>query len=419
MTARKGDVVLAAAAAALFFLTRLPLLFVREPFFDELWTVWLARKPFGEIIPALLLDSGPPLYYFLARIPNVTALRALSLLFATATLVLLLKKRWFIAALLYAAFPAAIFAAVDARAYALCGLFVAIGAIAIKEEKPVFGAGALLLAAYTHWYGALFLPLVVFAKPRKIAALLLPLLFLPGLWLASRQPAVATAWMGNPSPFEAFAALSFVRTSIYTLFASPPLVLCIIAGIATVIAFARDWRFAPFVLVPLVLAVAFAFAGRNVYFPLRFESVLAVPFVLWIASSIEKWPRLVRLALLAVLVSCGALAVAIGTIDHSRRPLNVHREAALALRLVARNYPILASGYLYLEALSQVPRAQPYPSEQGRHPGWASFAATSEPLPPGPFLWIADRADPRLRKLASREGEVVFENNGVVILRVR
>lgn len=419
MTARKGETVLAAAAAALFFVTRLPLLFVREPFFDELWTVWLARKPFGEILPALQLDSGPPLYYFLARMPNVFVLRALSLAFATATLVLLLKKRWLIAALLYAALPAAIFAAVDARAYALCGLFVAIGTIALAEEKPVFGAGALLLAAYTHWYGALFLPLVLFAKPRKPVALLPPLLFLPGLWLASRQPAVATAWMGSPSPFEAFAALSFVRTSIYTLVASPPLVLCVIAGIATVVAFARDWRFAPFVLVPLVLAVAFAFAGRNVYFPLRFESVLAVPFVLWIARSIEKWPRLVRLALLAVLISCGTLAVAIGTIDHSRRPLNVHREGAIALRMVARDYRILASGYLYLEALSQVPRTEPYPREQGRHPGWASFAATNEPLPQGTFLWIADRNDPRLKKLASREGEVVFENNGVVILRVR
>jgi hypothetical protein len=413
--ARKGDAALAATAAALFFLTRIPLLFVREPFFDELWTVWLARKPFGEIVPALLLDSGPPLYYFLARIPNVFALRCLSLVFATATLVLLLKKRWLVAALLLAVFPPAVLYAVDARAYALCGLFVAIGVVALRE-KPIAGAFSLLLAAYTHWYGALFLPLVVLAKSRR--ALVVPLLFLPGLWLASKQPAVATAWMGERPAFDALGAIFFVRTYVDGLFASPPLVLCVIAFVATAMAFARDWRFAPFVLVPVLLAFAFGLAERTVYFPMRFESVLAVPFVVWIAASLEKWPRLVRLALLATLVTCGAIAVAIGTLEHQRRPLTAHREAAIALRLFAGER-VLASGYLYLEAASQIERVEAYPSEQGKHPGWARFEPANEPLPPETFVWIADPGDPRLRMLGSREVQVLFENEAAVILRVR
>lgn len=416
MIARKGDVALAASAAALFFLTRLPLLFVREPFFDELWTVWLTRRPFGEILPALLLDSGPPLYYFLARIPSVFALRVLSLLFATGTLALLLKKRWFLAALLFAVFPPAVLYAVDARAYALCGLFVAIGVIALREEKALLGAGALLLAAYTHWYGALFLPLVLLAKRRSVR--LVPLLFLPGLWLASRQPAVATAWMGERPPFDALGALSFVRTYVDALFASPPLVLCAIAFLATVIAFSRDRRFAPFVLVPVALAIVFALLGRNVYFPMRFESVLAVPLVLWIGESLPKWPRVARLALLAALLACGSLAVAIGTIDHARRPLTAHREAAVALRRFAAE-PVLASGYLYLEADSTLPgQIRPFPLEQGRHPGWVSFEAAKEPLPSGAFVWIADRADPRLRSLSGRRVQLLFQNESAVILRV-
>nr|MDQ3283698.1 hypothetical protein [Acidobacteriota bacterium] len=116
---------------ALFFLVRLVLLVVREPFFDELFTVWMARRPFGEILPALRLDSGPPLYYFVARLTDVIALRALSLAFATATLIVILTRRslrnvkWS-AALLLAVYPPAALFAVDERAYALCGLFVAI-----------------------------------------------------------------------------------------------------------------------------------------------------------------------------------------------------------------------------------------------------------------------------------------------------
>ncbi|HEX8253516.1 MAG TPA: hypothetical protein VF846_10230, partial [Thermoanaerobaculia bacterium] len=164
MSARR-ETVLAVAVVALFLIVRFTLLVVREPFFDELFTVWMANKPFAEILPALTLDSGPPLYYFIARIPNVFALRVLSLVFATLTLALILTRnslgtgRW-IAATLLALYPPAALFAVDARAYALCGLFVAIGAVSVHERRPFAAATAFLLAAYTHWYGALFLPLV-------------------------------------------------------------------------------------------------------------------------------------------------------------------------------------------------------------------------------------------------------------------
>jgi hypothetical protein len=170
-SSRRRETSLAAAVVALFFLVRLALLVVREPFFDELFTVWMASQPFGEIIPVLRLDSGPPLYYFIARIPNVIALRFLSLAFATATLALILFRpslgtgRW-TAALLLALYPPAALFAVDARAYALCGLFVALGAIAVHERSPFLAATAFLLAAYTHWYGALLLPAILWSGGR-------------------------------------------------------------------------------------------------------------------------------------------------------------------------------------------------------------------------------------------------------------
>lgn len=420
MTARR-DFVPIAAVIVLFFLLRLLELVVREPFFDELFTVWMARKPPGEILPALRLDSGPPLYYFLARVPDVFALRVLSLVFATAAFALVLMRqslgnaRFFAAALL-AAYPPAALYAVEGRAYALCGLFVAIAAIAIHEEKPFAAAGAVLLAAYTHWYGALFFPVLVFARPRRrafVAAAIGGVLFLPGLWLATRQPAAALAWLGERNPLDALLTLSFVRD---------PFAIFVIAAIASLFAYARSFRFAPMVLVPLLLAIVIAVVGRTVYVRMRFESVLAVPLVLWMASSLERWPRRAGLAIAAALIVCGSAATLLDVRDHQRRPPDPFTEAARVLRENApAGEPVLASGYLYLHAIHELgeKRVRAYPAEQGRHPGWRVASRSVEPLPPGSFLWIGERQAPELVALRSRPSRILFANDAAMILSVR
>ena len=405
-----------------FIVIRVILLVVREPFFDELYTVWMARRPVGEIVPALLADSGPPLYYFLARLTDVFALRGLSLLFATGTLVLILSRRslgdarYVAAALLAFSPPAALFA-VDARAYALCGRFVAAGAIAIREERPFLAALAMLLAAYTHWYGALFLPLILLARPRGRAAIAFAaacVLFVPGLLLASRQPVQAMGWLGDPNPAEALSAFAFVGRYAEALFAPAPLFLVVLSAIVMVVALARSWTMAPLVLVPVLLAIAFALAGRAVYFPMRFESVLAVPLVLWLAASLERWAPRVRLALTAVLCACGVVAIAIGAIDHYQRPLDAYRQAASQLK---GDEPVVATGYLYLEAVHRLgeERVRAYPAEQATHPGWR--AGNGEPFPQGRFLWIVERGAPELARL-DRRAAVVFANDRALILRV-
>jgi hypothetical protein len=414
---------------AVFFLVRLALLVVREPFIDELWTVWLARQPFSHILPALRVDSGPPLYYFLARFTDVFALRALSLLFSTATLALLLLRtslgssRW-IAGALFAVYPPAVLYGVEARAYALCGLFVAAGVIALYEERPFTGAGALLLAAYTHWYGALFLPLVLLAKPRRRAFAALAaasVLFVPGLLLASRQPVEAIAWIRATSPINVLGALAFVRPYNPHLFAPPPLPLIVLAAAATLIAVARGSRFAPGVLVPVGLALSFAALGRNVYYALRFEAVLAVPLVLWIATSAERWQKPVRLALAGVLVACGLVTTVAGIAEHRSRPEIGYARAISALRQVLRPADqLVAIGHLYLYSVDAfgAKRVTAYPSEQAVHPGWRVRHATNEPLPPGPFVLIAEEAAPELRALRGRRVQVVYRNELAVMMRV-
>lgn len=431
MRPSRGQTALSLAVVALFFLPRLTLLVVREPFFDELFTVWMAGRPFAAILPALSLDSGPPLYYVLARIPNVFALRVLSLVFATGTLTLILTRRsigharWAAAALLALYPPAALFA-VDARAYALCGLFVAAGAIAVQEEKPFASALAFLAAAYTHWYGALFLPLVLLAGRGRTrlrapaAALCAVALFVPGLWLAAKQPAAAMAWNTAQHPLSALQAFAFVGRYAEALFAPAPLALVVVSAIVLLLAGARSWSFAPLVIVPVLLAIAFALAGRTVYFPMRFESVVAGPLVLWLGCSLQRWRRDVRWALTAILCACGAFVLARGALEHQQRPLDPYREAAVVLaKNVRPGERVVATGYTYLEAVAQLgdERVRAWPAEQARHPGWRAPVAR-EPLPPGPYVWIVERNAPDVGRFQGRSFKVLYINERAMILRV-
>src|SRR5216684_2983909 len=105
----------------IFLVVRVLLLIHRAPFFDELFTRWIAGKSFAGILSALLHDSGPPLYYFVVHLlgnPSVVEARVVSLLFAVLSVVLILRSRSgapaMLAAILLAVFPPAALFAVDA-----------------------------------------------------------------------------------------------------------------------------------------------------------------------------------------------------------------------------------------------------------------------------------------------------------------
>src|SRR3954454_9526642 len=151
----------------LFAAASIPLLIIRAPFFDELFTRWISAKPFTGIVSALRWDSGPPLYYFVVRLigdPSVTATRILSLLCAAVSLILILRSKNVIAALLLAVFPPAILFAADARAYAMCAMFVTIAVLAIDADRPFAAAIALIAAAYCHYYAVLMLAILLMGR---------------------------------------------------------------------------------------------------------------------------------------------------------------------------------------------------------------------------------------------------------------
>jgi len=392
----------AVALALLFLAVRVVILFVRPPFFDELYSVWMAGEPLSSIVPHLLHDSGPPLYYFLARFPSVDALRWMSLAFAAIAFAILLKRRWYVAAALLAVFPPAVFYATEARAYALCGLFVAIGVLLLDNDRPLPAAIAFVLAAYTHYYGVLFFPVLLVRgqgagrRAQVFAFVLTCFLFLPGFALALHQPPEATAW---------------------NVFHPPWALLGIVASIAV----ARRWRFAPAVLIPVGLALAISLAGRNIYFPTRFESVLAVPFVLWASISLERWRPAVRYAVVVVLMIGSGLMIA----EEMKRPSDSRVRAAM---FAERFGPVdvVASDYAYLFVRARLgPRVRPFPPEQGEHPGWyrppsmEAALAAARSLPANGFVFVGDAFTPELAAVRQvRRVQLRFSDGPAVVLWV-
>jgi hypothetical protein len=389
---RAGAVVI----ALVFLGLRIALLIAREPFFDELFTVWISGKSFAGIVHALMNDSGPPLYYFVA-LHSVFANRVLSLVFASISLGLLIADKRYAAAALLAVFPPAVLFAVDARAYAMCAMFVTVGVLALDREKVGAAALAFVLAAYSHYYGVLFFPLLL-RRPRAFIAAFVA--FAPGFWLAFHQPAAATAWIGRwPSWPDA-------------LFARPPLALALLALVLVIVA-AIPWnRFTTIAAVPIALALLSLIAGRPVYLPMRFESVIAAPLML----AITMKPRRIVIGSLALIF---LVITYLGILDHAQRPLDDYRAAALWSKRLQG--PLVASGYLYLETIVNArPDAIAFPPEQAEHPGWRALPHMGSTPPPAPFYWIGERAAPELSILRrTHRIEPLYVNPRAVVALVR
>ncbi len=413
----------AAAIALLFLAVRAATAWARDPFLDELFTVWMAGRPLSGILPALLLDSGPPLYYFLARFPTVTAGRVLSIAIACVPLVMLMwQKRWTVA-LLLAVHPAAVILSATARPYALCAALLAIGFLLLERERVEGAAAAFVIAAYTHFAAAFFLPLLLLVRVswrrRLMVTAIAALAFAPGVWLALQQPREATLWMKLPTLGGLLNSLAFIGDD-----PGPPLWVMSAAFLLTVLAGSRSWRYAPLVLVPLALCLAVSLV-RPVYFPIRFTALLGFPLALWLSDSLQRWPDQPRRVLTVALVGTGLASIFAGVTTHLERPLSHYRVAAIELRnKVAPQQTIVATGYLYLETVHQLgeARVQPFPPEQGTHPGWrvpARGDVSTASLPAHPFLWIGERQAPELEAIRRRRAtQVLYENARARIVRV-
>ena len=464
---RWAAVAAGAAITLLFVGIRGALLLVREPFFDELYTLWISARPLGAQWSALLHDSGPPLYYALVRAitfghPALTEVRLISMAAAAALLAILFfarslgPARW-IAALLLAIFPAHVYFSTEARAYALAALFAGIAALAIdawlrggRRMALVLAVAAMLAAAWCHYYGVLFfpVPLVVAAVARRKRAALEGLVagavagvgFLPGFWLALRQPPEAMRWVSLREPFspwEPLLHLSWAAPYPGVFIIPPPLAIQIFANALTVIAVVAGFRqerariWAAITLTPVALVMIFSAAGMAAYFPTRFEAVIAAPLAVWIALSLGAMhERRVRGAVLVCLLVVGSVSSYYAFMTAAGKPRDGWREAALLVRgSVPPTVPIVASGYAYLETSAQSTEEWPasvipFPASLGEHPGWVGTpdpgSLVHEHLPGESFVWVGEWESAEMREVERRYALTVLERVGrVAVIEVR
>jgi hypothetical protein len=436
------------AAAGLFLVLRLIQLVWRPHFFDELFTVWIARLRPGAMLEALASDSGPPLYYLLVRSlsagePSVLSARVISLAAASLLLASVVFSRRLgnsavIAALLLAVFAPHVHFSTEARSYALAGALAGAGCLALaawagegKRAPLLAGTALLVAAAASHYYGVLFFPipfalgLLAWKKRRALEGALASaaavVAFIPGVLLALRQPPESIAWMRllerAPAPLDPVRQLAVVA-DYPAVFVEPPPEWLQLAALALTIAVvaagarsAEARRWGVITLVPVALAVGSAAFGRNVYFPMRFESLLAAPFVCWLAVSLHGIPRrAIRGALTILLLAGGLVSSYLGIMTSlAKRPDPWRDAASFVQRTIPESIPIVASGYAYLEVLGQRdpawdPPVHGFPREIETHPGWIADARRAPPaleeLPPLPFVWIGEGSSAEHRALA-------------------
>ncbi len=441
-----------AAVTALFAGLRILQLAWRPPFFDELFTVWISRLHPRAMLEALFSDSGPPLYYLAVRAltggePTLTAARLVSLGAASALLVAILLARRLggaalIAALLLAVFAPHVHFSAEARAYALAGALAGAGALALaawggggRRSFLALGTALLVAAATAHYYGVFFFAvpfaLGLLARNRRAiaegaaASAAAGIAFVPGFVLASRQPSEAIAWMRlvgrAPSPLEPLRELGFAA-GYPSIFIAPAPVWVQLLALAVTLAVvagglrseeARRWGV--IALLPVALAVGFGLAGTNVYFPVRFEAVLAAPLACWLAVSLQSFRvRWLRGALTVLLVALGLFSSYVGIMTSlAKRPDRWREAASFVRRRVPDSIPVVASGYAYLEVLAQKDaawngRVSGLPREIESHPGWVGPLSTAdawfrpEDVPPVPFVWLGERSSLEHRALARR-----------------
>ena len=199
------------------------------------------------------------------------------------------------------------------------------------------------------------------------------------------------------------------------LFIRPPILLAIIGVIAIALSI-RVNRYIAMTLIPLILAIVL-----GAYVPMRFESVIAAPFVLWLAESLKN--NRFRIPLTSALIAIGVIWSTLGIIDHANRPPDPYRQAATWIAAnVPANETVVASGYCYLEtAMNGHERVVAFPPEQAQHPGWRALPRAGVSAPHGTFFWTGERNAPELAILIREHRNIkpLFINDRAMVALVR
>ncbi|MGV8041895.1 MAG: hypothetical protein AB2L07_18155 [Thermoanaerobaculaceae bacterium] len=440
---------------------------LRPPWHDEYFTAWAARLPWGDLLAALRLDSGPPLLYVLSKLgvtlglPGLAVARAIAVLCGAGAVALVAataRARWgdgaaWTAGLLLACHPLALHWGCEGRAYGLLLLATAWGWLELSRMErgprdPWRLGLAVALGCWSHSLGlvlasALAAACVALPAPvrrRSLAAVALGLAsHLPWLPVMLAQPPAAIAWMADlweqlAIPRSTALALGRYLSPVAAFggvldLPSPPLGVELGGAAALVVLLALAFRRPTEVLLPAVAvgapAAAFAalvLASVPVFYPGRAHVLLLAPFVVLLAASGAGAAR----AATALLVGGGlamsgwSVAAWSATPDPAEVTLARHVRAGLP-----EGGTVVVGGIWRLGLDHHLGRAREqvelvsYPEAAGHHPGWyvdgydrprpgelEALAARLGERPLRAAVLVATGAEtaPDLRRLAVRLG---------------
>ena len=459
---RKGDGIgMAAVGAALT--ARLLCLIRRPPWFDEIFTLWISRRAPREILRALRLDSGPPLFYFLEK-PLVAAAEAWRLDPTARVLSFLAVGFLFLAcasrrtsggtrfALLLAASPTLFFYSGEARAYGLLSalgflLFVSTFRARTPRAASIGAALAAALLPWTHYLGVFVVAgsIVLCAARRKFRLVLVQavavLPFLLWVPVALAQPRPTIAWSEETFGASLERALGVFSAwaepaPYFTAFRPPAAVLgallgaALIAGAAAVARRNRAVRDALVFSALPIFAAAAAALWRPVYFAGRTEMAV-LPVALWAFARAARRSRFVR-ALTAVSIGAGAFAIGAALVAIPPEPS--YGATAAAVSAAARPADlVVASDADYLPLRLAADRGAlrapllGIPEAIEAHPGWFEPGKLDRPAsetrrlegflggrPAGTAVFFAVPPDPAPRRVV----EPFIEAGSARLLRI-
>ncbi|MBP7798880.1 MAG: glycosyltransferase family 39 protein [Thermoanaerobaculaceae bacterium] len=410
---------------------------LRPPWHDEYFTAWAARLPWGELLAALRLDSGPPLLYAFSKLgeliglPGLAVARAVAGLCGAAAVALVAataRQRWgdgaaWVAGLLLACHPLALAWGSEGRAYGLLLLATAWAwrELAMMERgsgRPWRLGLAVALGCWSHSLGlvlasALAIASVVLPAPvrrRGLVAVAVGLAsHLPWLPVMLAQPPAAIAWMSHlwdqlAIPRSTALALARYLSPVAAFggvldLPSPPLGVELFGAAVVVALLVLAFRCPTEVVLPAVAvslpAAAFAtfvLAGLPVFYPGRAHALLLAPFVVLLAAPGTRAARTAT-ALLVV----GGFAMSVWSVrawasapEPAERSLARHVRAGLPAggTLVVGGIWRLGVDY-HLGRYRERVELVSVPEAAGRHPGW--YVDGYDRLRPGELEALASR----------------------------
>ncbi len=389
--------------------------FLRRPWHDEYFTAWVAGLPWRDIVPALRLDSGPPLPYVatklvaLTGLPAVGAARAVAVVAGTLAVLLAMRaaRRSLGAAaalttgLLVALHPLAVAWSCEGRAYALLLLAVAwawerLESLAAGGRGGLGLAAALALACWSHAFGLILavavaaaaLMIVGEARIRALVGIAVGVATsVPWVGVAAGQPAAAVAWMTRA--WEAMPPLDRALAPVRFLsplapfghqvdLPSAPLGVQIVGGLLCGLLLAgasRALRPLALFALPVLGLTTLAIAGLPAFYPGRGEALFLVPFLALLAAGVARH-RLWAVAAGVLIAGAAAMTLVALLAWHRQPPRGEERLAAAVRTAMPEGGTVVIGGYWRLGLVHHLGADAArfavvnVPAGAARHPGW-------------------------------------------------